>query len=323
MRTLFAPVLAILLLQSCAAYKYIDIQYYDNPEKFLPDCSEGVVILSNLGVKNTGDKRSLYEWSLDSVASAEAVASMQNSMLKSPLFSNYDIQLDSYGRADTSNVILPLRWNVLEQISSRNGNAKIIVSLDYMHITPKMDSYTVLCDGFMKYYGYLQLDVYYYWRVYNLNTHKTSNTFLNRDTLTWENTDWVEVKPGNQLPGVFAAAAYSGTDAARQYAAPYLSVWENASRLIYYKGNELMEKAYGMALSGEWTNAAGIWQTLQSSTNKDLAAKAAFNLALANEMLDRFDVAYEWLRKSYELSPALEGIHEYQHIIEDRMAANR
>lgn len=323
MKNKFFYVFLISTITSCATYKNIDIQYFNNPELEFPDCSQGVVILANHGLKHTQSKRLMYEWALDSVATAEATYELQNLMLESPLFSNYSIVTDIHQRTDTSNVVLPLRWEVLNDISARNGNANIIISLEYMKVTPKHDCYQTAQGEFMNYYGYLDIDVYYYWRVYNLSTQKTSNKMLNRDTLHWDKTDWVEVRPGNQLPGVFKATAYAGIDAAKQYSSPFIPTWLNGSRLIYYKGSKIMEDAYQMALSGEWMNAAALWQKVISSNDKKNAAKAAFNLALASEMLDKFDIAMQWLIKSYEMKPSLEGIHEYQHILENRIEANK
>lgn len=313
----------ILSITSCTTYKSIDIQYYNLPKTSFPDCSDGLVIVGNYGIKSTTSKQLQYEWSLDSVAAAEAVLEMRSIMAASPLFSSCPIYTDAFYRSDTSNVVLPIRWDKIKEISEKNGGANIIVSLEYMSVKPSYGSQPTLQGEFLNHYGYLQIEIYCIWRVYDLATKKHTNSYLHRDTLLWEKTDWTEVKPGDQLPGVFSAAAYSGIDAARKFAQPLIPVWVDASRIIYCKGNERFEQAYRMALDGQWINAAGEWQKLIGGKDTKTAAKAAFNLALASEMLDKFDVALEWLKKARELNPYLDGVQEYERIINDRINRNK
>lgn len=321
-KTQAALAVALILLGACTPYKYIDVEYYDAPKRLLPSCLQGIVLLSNLAAKSTSTAKMEYQWALDSVASSEAVLTLADELGSSPLYAQCPIATDTHVRTDSSNVVLPLRWELLEQISARNHNAPLVLSLEYMRVGPRSNTYPVQIDGVRQFYGYLEMDLYYYWRVYDLRTRHTSNTYLKRDTLTWQITDWLEVKLGDQLPGVFTAAAYSGADAAKQYIEPYMTRWNSDRRLIYCQGGKAMAQAYHLAAEGKWLAAAEIWQKLQSGENKRLASMAAFNLALVSELYDHFEAAYEWLQTAQKLCPSLPGIPEYLDIISERQKAN-
>jgi hypothetical protein len=55
-----------------------------------------------------------------------------------------------------------------------------------------------------------------------------------------------------------------------------------------------------------------------SLNKRKLCAKASFNLALASEMLGKFDLAIEWLRKAKKYYP-LPEIETYKLTLEERI----
>ena len=75
-----------------------------------------------------------------------------------------------------------------------------------------------------------------------------------------------------------------------------------------------MKKAAISVQNNEWLNAAQLWQKIIQNRNPTrFVGKAAFNMALANEMNGKFDVALDWLDKSQEYYPLSvnHGIKEY------------
>ncbi len=315
--------LGLLLLSSCIPYRSIDIQYFDKPKQSLPITSGKVLILSNLYNRELPNKKAMMEWALDSVASSEAVNSLGELLLASPIYEELMPVNSFYYRSDTSKVILPLSWEQIAEISTKNEDAEVIVSLDYMRINPYSDNIPKWENGIKSYYGYLDIAVYCYWRVYDLRSKKISNSFLHRDTLSWEATDWVEVRTGNQLPGFFTASAYAGADAAEKYAKLIAPTWNNDTRILFNGNSRYFSQATTFAEKGNWIDAAALWQKHTGDKNRSIAAKAAFNMALANEMLGNFEVALEWLNEAQKLNPKLKEIEDYRSIIEERIEANK
>ena len=62
-----------------------------------------------------------------------------------------------------------------------------------------------------------------------------------------------------------------------------------------------MMEAAGYAADSRWKNAESIWITeFEKNTKPVNKAKIAFNLAVANEMQDKFEPALEWAKKAKE-----------------------
>ncbi len=312
-----------VLMNSCIPYRYIDIQYYDKAKQSIPVNSGKVLIVANLYNLELSNKKAMMEWALDSVAAIEAVNSLSEILPTSPMYDDITPLNATFYRNDTSSVILPLTWSEVSTLSNMHDSANVVISLDYMRVNPYSDCIQRWVENVKEYYGYLDVPVYCYWRVYDLSNQKISNAFLYRDTLSWEASDWNEVRPGNQLPGYFSASAYAGADAAEKYANIIAPTWKNDSRILFNSGSKLFVQAEKFAEQGLWLDAAALWQKLTSDKNTVIAAKAAFNMALANEMLGNFDIAINWLDEAHRLNPKLKEVEDYRNIINDRIEANK
>ncbi|NOY36397.1 MAG: hypothetical protein GXO83_02355 [Chlorobi bacterium] len=81
-------------------------------------------------------------------------------------------------------------------------------------------------------------------------------------------------------------------------------VWLDVNRVYYiHLTNKKMVEAEKKAGKNQWMDAAAIWNELAASKRKSLAARAAFNMALAAEINDHLDIAESWLKKSFILRP--------------------
>lgn len=316
------PIFLFIFLTSCLSVRYIDIEYYDyNPKQHR--MQGDILVLMNLHKRDTGNPVGLLDWSMDSLASEEACNALVKMLKQSPWYENSTFYKQTVIRSDTLKVILPLTWDTLEQLSDSSNN-HWVVSLEYLKIRPKYDTFARWRGDFKEFYGYIDVSIYAYWRVYDLLNRNITHGHLHTDTLSWENTDWIEVVPGNQLPGVFETAAYAGADAGERFAQILAPQWQKDSRVLFAPStdSELM-KAYELARIGKWADAASIWQKSYKSANARKAAQAAFNLALANEINGNFEVALEWLDLAQSKSPTLKHLDEYKGIIAKREENNR
>lgn len=281
-----------------------------------------ILVLMNLHKGDTGNPVGLLDWSMDSLASEEACNAMVSLLKQSPWYENSNFYRQTVIRSDTLKVILPLSWDTLEKLSDSASN-QWVVSLEYLKIRPRYDTYARWRGDFKEFYGYIDVSIYAYWRVYDMLNRKIVLGHLHTDTLSWEHTDWIEVVPGNQLPGVFETAAYAGADAGERFAQLLAPQWQKDSRVLFAPGTDSeMMKAYELAKVGRWTDAASIWQKNYKSAKASKAAQAAFNLALANEINGNFEVAWEWLDLAREKLPTLKHLDVYKSIIAKRLEKN-
>lgn len=309
--------LSILGLTSCMPYKEIDIQYLNKPEIGIPSDLNKSLILINFYENRTVDKKERFEYAVDSVAAEEGALSLKENLNNSPWFDGLDVPIHKYYRIDSSKYIKPLPWNTVKSIASQDS-ADLVISLEYIKVLENTDSYKTQNNSYEFYYGYLNAVVYCYWRVYDVTKNQIANGYLYRDTLVWDARDWIPVSVGNQIPGYFSASAYAGNECGKKYAEKIAPIWNNDKRILFHSGSEELENGAIHAMNGQWIIAASEWQKVFPLNKRKQSAKAAFNLALASEMLGKFDIAMEWLRKAKKYYP-LPEIDGYKLTIEERI----
>ena len=112
----------------------------------------------------------------------------------------------------------------------------------------------------------------------------------------------------------------------------FIPTWKTEKRSLFVNFNSRMQEAVGYAADSRWTNAESIWITeFEKKTKPVDKAKIAYNLAVANEMQDRFESAIEWAQKAKEYfknvytknnSQEIELIDNYVSKIEKRIESN-
>ena len=317
--TYFFSLILVLTVTSCSTYKVIEIQTLRPSEISIPKNFSQPLVVANLYEGIEGVEESLAQAALDSIAGTEAALVLTESLYDSPWFQGVSIPNSINYRNDNSKYILPFTWEQAREVADLY-NADLLISLEYVKIEPVVEQYDYW-EGYLRlYYGSLTTNVYAYWRVYDVPNKKVLGDYLFRDTLIWENSDYRKVRVGDQLPGFFSAGSYCGYLIGSEYAKKIAPGWMNEKRIYYSTGSKEMKMAADFVEKNMWLDAAAQWQKVLSKPNqkKNLAAMAAFNMALANELLGNFDVAIEWLNKSKEYE-TLPDENWYRKIIEYRI----
>jgi len=80
-----------------------------------------------------------------------------------------------------------------------------------------------------------------------------------------------------------------------------IPLWSTKDRNLFVNISSRMQEAVGYAADSKWANAELIWLTeIDKKTKPADKAKIAYNLAVANEMQDKFYPALEWVQKAKE-----------------------
>ncbi len=85
----------------------------------------------------------------------------------------------------------------------------------------------------------------------------------------------------------------------KSFGAKLIPTWLKVSRTYYQSHNTNLLKAEKYCLNGEWLNAAEIYNRETKNKNRNIAAKAKYNMALICEMEGKLDAAIDWLVQSY------------------------
>ena len=89
-------------------------------------------------------------------------------------------------------------------------------------------------------------------------------------------------------------AAYEG----EQMANRITPQWVTDERYLYKNRDEAILAGLQAFSRQQWTAAIAAWETAAGSDDKQTAAYAAANIALAMEMQDRFEEALVWAKKA-------------------------
>jgi hypothetical protein len=304
---------------SCTPFKTINIQTLRPSEFSMPKDFEQPLIVVSLYKGIEGDKESMAQAALDSIAALEAAITLSDKLYDSPWFKDIDIPIKVLYRNDASHLILPFTWPKVKEIASETY-ADLLISLEYFKLGHSVKSYPIGRHDYTRFYGSLTNNIYAYWRVYDLNSQKVFADHLFTDTLIWEEYDDSKIYVGLQLPGFFSSASYSGYITGLEYAKKISPTWMDEERIYFHKGSKEMKNAVEFVSNNQWLDAASQWQMVlgKEGLKPKLGAKAAYNMAVANEMLGNFEVAIEWLNKSAQFSSLPEELW-YRKIITLRM----
>ena len=159
------------------------------------------------------------------------------------------------------------------------------------------------------------------WRIYHnkdgqiLDEFKNSQTF-DSDAEAKTNED-VRLRLITQRQAVIDGGYTLGEMYAPRISPTWVWVHRN-----YYTGKKPHElkKAKSYVITNDWKGAAEIWQgVVINNPDLKIKGKAAYNLALANEVQGNLDSAIEWCRKSAN-EFGNKKARSYVKILEDRLA---
>ncbi|WP_430934387.1 DUF6340 family protein [Saccharicrinis sp. 156] len=160
-------------------------------------------------------------------------------------------------------------------------------------------------DGYL--FGYLDVAGAILWRGYdNLNKDVIFQE-TQRDTISWDgdggNINAVALKLPTLKNGLAEHAMYMGTEMAN-HIAPY---WETQQRGYYISGNYHFIQAAEFVKKEQWGEAIKIWKYVFDHSQKKVKARAAYNLALASEILSDYESAEYWLDEGLDILGDLKG----------------
>lgn len=84
-------------------------------------------------------------------------------------------------------------------------------------------------------------------------------------------------------------------DMGKDLGAMFTPQWEEQKRMIVVYENEAWMKAFQYADSFMWNEAMDLWLIQVKSPNPKKASFAAYNISIACEMLEQYDLALQWL----------------------------
>jgi hypothetical protein len=160
-------------------------------------------------------------------------------------------------------------------------------------------------------------------RLYDLRDKSIRDEFIGRHSLSWTG---VGLSPQAALATLMDKSA--ATDRVsyvigEQYAARIAPAWITVERSYYKKGGDArMKPAFRMAYVNDWEGAARLWEQIVQTSGGKTPGKAAYNMAIAMEVLGRLDEAKSWCDKAYTLY-GNKRARSYSYVLDRRIYDNQ
>jgi len=97
----------------------------------------------------------------------------------------------------------------------------------------------------------------------------------------------------------------------KAFGAKLVPTWMKVERSYYRSHNENMRAAEKLSLNGEYLKAAEIYKRETKNKNRNIAAKARYNMAVLCEMEGKPDAAIDWLVLSYSAYKQNNEAHKF------------
>ena len=318
------PIL-VILLATCSTVKNIKISVLVPAQVNIPGNVKKLSLISRIYPENiTGSLDSLNNLQLNPEEnyyslSSECLYAVSDVLKVSPRFEQIKIA-GNYAGIDNIHYPGPSiqKAEVREKCESDSTDA--LLSLEYFKLNDSIRYSMEIFDIHIIDYTIFTTTA---WKIYYPGNFSVTQSFVLKDTLVWLGTGSTDGRAVNDLPSVgnmiIKSFNKAGTDCGKLIA-PY---WVNEINRFYYtSGNKNFRLAKKFAREEDWNNAAELWNPLTNNPNNNIAAKAAFNMALACELQDRIDLAIMWIEKSDSLlkDPRTQI---YRNILKSRLEGNK
>jgi hypothetical protein len=289
---------------SCISYSTIELDVLKPASIKIPVEIASVVIVDNAFPYRTEDSvvhiidLPGHKYSIDTIwvddFGMRAIHSFAESLKDKQFFDSVHVVPHSFNSIEDGKPMQLLSAYELDTLC-RYYNAQAVISLDHYEYGSKLK---VRQTPQYHHYATLDANSRTYWKFYNCLSNDLLDVHFQQDTIFWETVSIGMVRSVNNLPrlrdGIKSAAVHAGQKYAK-YVAP---TWNREKRLYYKKGHPLFLRASDFVLQGEWTKASRIWYHVYEEEDGKQKARAAFNIALAKEVLGDFTEATAWAYRS-------------------------
>ncbi|SMO74217.1 hypothetical protein SAMN06265379_10690 [Saccharicrinis carchari] len=306
----FLILFLIALLGSCASYEVLNIDVLKPAKHTFQPQIKSVVLVDNSIPFRGKDVNKVQtptsKFSVDTIwfddFSTRNLGTLKEEMQVRMFFDSVYLHPDRL-KSDDRLVNRALSWQQVNALCEQY-NAQAVIALErYIYDTKiQVDrSY----DGGL--YGYMDASGVILWRAYNNLTKELIYKETQVDTISWDAIGGNIEQVARQLPtikgGLEELAIYLGEQAAN-HSTP---IWEAQLRGYYATGTYHFLQATEFVRQNQWGEAIKLWKYAFDHSKKKTKARAAYNLALASEMLDDYESAQYWLDQATEALSFLSG----------------
>jgi hypothetical protein len=308
-------IIAIILMSllSCNTVREISIEVLVPAEVTIPEHIQSVAFVNRSytpwlarNPKDTIARPPEDLYILDTIINNKFFLGLFDALNSSPLFNLEDPITFQFRRSDSSRFPDPLSVENLRYITD-SLYTDAIISLEGYRVSDSLTVWDQSNDIWLEPdYYFIEYKFDYIvegtmqWRIYDGIYGILIDEFITTDTTEW--TVYGDSEGAiNELPEVVDAYREYAYQRGYDFGMRVSPSWSQVRRFYFITGNKNIRKAGEFAYNGKWEEAAGLWKQEAGSADPEIAAKAAFNLALYSEKKDLLIPAIDWATRSYDL----------------------
>jgi hypothetical protein len=305
----------IIFCCSCTSTNLMSLSVTEPaPVSIAPQARSAVVVNRSPDDNKTVDAihrvLSLETRNLQAEGAKASVTGLTDELIKDGRFSSVksldNLDLRSYGAG-----VFPiyLSWDTVEKIC-RDNHADILFSLELFDAASTVGlgvSPAVLANPLGATIAALDLPfsvntrIKTGWRIYDPSTRNILDEYIIYKDLNFQGQGNNPLSTASSLLGRQEAVRQAGINAGQEYALRITPYSLRVSRFYYVRGDRNFIIAKRMAQSGDWDDAAKLWQQETGSASRKAAGRACYNMAIISEINGDLNAALGWTKKAYEV----------------------
>lgn len=332
MKNFVVIVLIIILFSSCASTETLRLNVLQPAPVSLPSYIKNVAVVNRTHV---APKRKVFD-AIDKIvtlegaktdqdAAEETIAGLTDELKKNTRFDEIKMVKESDLTTNTPGMFpAPLSWDVVEKYCDDN-NADALFSLELFDTDSKID-YSVYKTSIRTPFGTVpsmeqQANMHTLvkagWRIYDLRDKEILDEAETAKTFSYYGRGMNPLLAAQALINKKEAVKEVGNAAGHAYAFRIIPLWIRVARNYYVKGTNNFKIAKRKAQTGNWNDAAKLWQDETDNPKRKVAGRACYNMAIINEINGHLDEAIKWAQKSYENYNNRQALY-YVNILKNR-----
>ncbi len=315
-----------LIIASCSSYRYVDIQILNPGAITFPTKNLKLIIIDPS--KTESISRDSVNLSFCHLAIKNFNSTFIRQLKQSPLFQDTSVKIqltpiNIHYINSNEYIKQKILLDSLLSIHHINSNEYIKKKI-YLDSLKKLYSnlnenpillwygFQLSCVEVPDFYGIKVLNGKFLFELSNLRTREIYNWYQTPYKQKWWSRDPTD--DGSQ------AIINASKEMAKSYARRLAPYWTTEERKICYSPNRKMRRAYAYFCDNDMDRALEVWKRLYDIGTRQLASRAAYNMALVYEMQDDLNSCENWLVKSI-LKKVNQTSREYLDIIRNRKLA--
>jgi hypothetical protein len=261
---------------------------------------------------------------LDSVGKSGALQGLSQELLADGKVTDVkDLTSIDFRTSSMGSFPIPLSWDIVESVCKDN-NIDALFSMELYDTDTRIyhqpsggDTKDKILSALLEPNTSIETFVTMGWRIYDPRDKAILDEFrMTRSIVNSGSLASTAIALAARKDAVKKVSFTAGND----YATRLLSYKIRVARDYFVKGTDNFKAAKRKAQNGNWDEAGELWEKETTNPKHKIAGRAAYNMAIINEINGNLEEAIKWAQKSWEDYGIKLG-RDYAWVLKDRLKA--